>query len=225
MYTFRFLIILGLISASLLVLGARCFILFYGYIGVYPFVVLFWHLPKMAFRNWVVLVAFAPAIYSTVIAFKWRFALFAAALVCGAIILWNDSKLIIIGAMLYLGFYLVLHYVRRFNVAFSPDTVFTTWVGAIQRISGTIVNDADRPPENLDLQSKYYQEKVTQNLIAMYVTSGALLYLAKGLRRVSKSRKLDIYFISSLVNTFFLTTLVFAFEYFGLDRPREDNTR
>ena len=142
MYTFRFLIMLGLISASLLVLGTRRFILFFGYIVFYPFVVLLWHLPKMIFKNWVLLVAFAPAIYSTVIAFKWRFALFAAALVCGAIILWNDSKLTVIGAMLYLGFDLVLHFVRRFNVAFSPDTVFTTWIGAIQRISATTENDA-----------------------------------------------------------------------------------
>src|SRR5205807_5689569 len=64
MYTFRFLVVLGLMSAFLLVLGARRFILFFGYIGVYPFVVLLLHLPKMAFGNWVLLVAFAPAIYS-----------------------------------------------------------------------------------------------------------------------------------------------------------------
>jgi hypothetical protein len=171
----------------------------------------------MAFGNWILLVAFAPAIYSTVIAFKWRFSLFAAALICGAIILWNDSELIIIG-MVYLGFYLVLHFVRRFNVAFSPGTVFTTWIGPIQRISVTMENDAYRPPINLEHESKEYQEKVTQKLIAMYVLSGVLLFLSNGLRRVSRSRKLDIYFISSLVYTFFLTAVVFAFEYFGLDR-------
>jgi hypothetical protein len=52
----------------------------------------------------------------------------------------------------------------------------------------------------------------------MYFFSAGLLYLAKGLRRVSENRKLDIYFITSLVYTFFLTTVVFAFEYFGLER-------
>ncbi|WOJ89951.1 hypothetical protein RZS28_01150 [Methylocapsa polymorpha] len=224
-YTFRFLIILGLISAFLLVLGARRFVLFFGYIGLYPFVVLLWHLPIMGVRNWALLVAFAPAIYSTVIAFKWRFALFTAALACGAIILWNNSKvlwndsnLIVIGAMFYLGFYLVLHFVRRFNVAFSPDTVFATWISLIQHISARIKNDAYRRPKELDLESKEYQQKVTQNLIAMYVTSGCLLYIANGLRRVSKSRKLDIYFISSLINTFLLATVVFALEYYGLER-------
>jgi hypothetical protein len=49
------------------------------------------------------------------------------------------------------------------------------------------------------------------------ITTG-LWFVAERLREVMRSRKLDLYFLASLLYTFALTALVFALEYTGLYR-------
>ena len=215
---YRLLLILGLLSALLLLLGGRLFILFVGYIVAYPFVLVFWHLPKLLFRNWAMLIAFAPAIYSTIATFKWRFAFFTLALISATAILVSVDQRILICSMVFLGFYLVMHYIRRFRAAFSPSTVFRTWVDNIRASSDKLPASMYRMPEDIKPGNPKYEEQLTQNLLGIYFASSMLLYLARGIKGVLQSRKLDIYYICSLVYTFMMTVLTFALLYFALEK-------
>ena len=122
---FRALILLGLITASWLILGNRRFMLFVGYIIAYPFVFVLWIVPHFALRNLAVVVAFSPAIHSILTSFRSRFVLFSLALISSFVLCLASSILPIMACMVLLGAYLILHFVRRFRVAFSHSTVFT----------------------------------------------------------------------------------------------------
>jgi len=216
---FRFLVLLGIIAGLWLLLGNRRFMLFVGYVIAYPFVVAFWLLPRVLFRNWAVVVAFSPAVHSILTTFRSSFVLFSAALISSFVICLAPSPSVVITCMVFLGFYLVVHFFRRFRVAFLPSTVFADVSGAIRNTWNRVKDfEMTKRPEGLDLKSDEYKQKFGQNLLMMYVMTTGLYVLGERLREVINSRKLDLYFLGSLVYTFFLTSLVFALEYLGLER-------
>ena len=160
---FRALILLGLIAASWLILGNRRFMLFVGYIIAYPFVFVFWIVPRFALRNWAVVVAFSPAIHSILISFRSSFILFSLALISAFVLCLASSALPITACMVFLGAYLILHFVRRFRVAFSPSTVFTDVSGAIRNAWDTIkTSDIVKRPQGTDSESKSVHMRLAQ---------------------------------------------------------------
>lgn len=110
---YRLLVGLGCLAVLWLILGNRAFLLFFGYIVVYPFVVVLWILPKFAFRNWTVAIAFSPAIYSIITTFRVSFALFTMALIAAFAACLAEERVIVLLCMLLLGMYLIVHYIRR----------------------------------------------------------------------------------------------------------------
>jgi hypothetical protein len=217
---YRLLVVLGCLAIPWLILGNRVFLLFFGYIVVYPFVVVLWIIPKFAFRNWAVAIAFSPAIYSIITTFRVRFALFTMALIASFAICLAEERLVISLCMVLLALYLIVHFISRFRVAFSPSTVFADVGGAVRKVwdKTRTARWATRPEG--DPNSEEYRQQFGQRLLQMYVITTAFSFLAARLKEVIESRKLDLYFLGSLVYTFMLTTLVFAIEYFGLERLR-----
>ena len=121
--------------------------------------------------------------------------------------------------MCILGLYLGFHYVRRFRSAFLPSTIFASFSGMIRDARGQFWEaDFARRPENLNSESDEYKRKVGQNLLSIYMLTTGLYFVGERLREIASSRKLDLYFLASLLYTFLLTTIVFAIEYFGLER-------
>jgi len=216
---YRFLFILGIVALLWLLLGNRLFMSFVGYVIAYPFVVVFWIIPKMIFRNWAVVVAFSPAIHSIITTFRYSFILFSAAVISSFAICLVADSWSIISCMAFLALYLILHFARRFRVAFSPSTAFADLGGGIRHLwVGMKEKMLTKPPDGLDPQSTEYKQKFGQGLLSIYMTATALYVLGERLREVMNSRKLDLYFVASLLYTFFLTFFVFALEYFGLER-------
>lgn len=216
---FRFLILLGTISVLWLVLGNRRFMLFVGYIVAYPFVIVFWIIPRFLFHNWAVVVAFSPAVHSIVTTFRTSFILSSVAVISSFVICLAPNPPLVVAGMTYLGVYLVVHFVRRFRVAFSPSTVFADVSVVIRQVwSYTKESTMAKRPEGLDRDSPEYKQKFGQNLLVMYMVSSGLYFLGERLREVINSRKLDLYFLGSLLYTFVLTSIAFSLEYFGLER-------
>lgn len=214
---FRFLVLLGTTAVLWLVLGNRRFTLFVGYIVAYPFVLVFWTVPRLLFRNWAVVVAFSPAIHSILSSFRSGFVLFSAALIASFVIGLSPSRPLVLASMAVLAFYLAVHFFRRFRIAFSPSTVFADVNGAIRKAWGSLkewtITNAKRPED-----SSEYKQKFGQNLLVIYMMTTGLYIVGERLREVINSRKLDMYFLGSLLYTFFLTSIVFALEYLGLER-------
>lgn len=218
-FRFRFLILLGVIGTFWLLLGNRRFTLFFGYIFAYPIVVIFWIIPRFAFRNWAVFVAFSPALYSIVSIFRTNFILFNAALISAFVICLLPNKLLIVICMGGLGAYLMRHFGRRFRTAFSTSTIFADFSGRIRSVwEGMGDSDMVNRLQDLNPGSDEYMEKAGQKILTIYMMTTVLYVLAERLQDVAESRKLDLYFLGSLLYTFLLTILVFATEYYGLER-------
>lgn len=219
-YKYRLLVFLVTIALSWLILGNRKFLIFFGYILAYPFVVVLWKVPRLVFRNWAIAIAFFPAIYATLSALRENFVAFIAALVASLSIYLAESPVPIITCMVILAIYLIAHYIQRFRIAYSPSTVFAGGGPIVQKMweafkASDIVK---RPPlDGLEEKSEEYRAQLGQNLLKIYAVSTMLHFLAERLREVISSRKMDIYFLGSLVYTVLLTSLLFAFEYLGLE--------
>lgn len=214
---FRFLILLVLAALILLSFRNRYLFLFSGYIAFFPLVVLVWILPRAVFRNWVVVLAFWPAIHSFFITFRISFFLWVAAIVSCFVIVLVDSPLVIAICMGVLGLHFVTHYTRRIQTAFSSRTGFaalTTMVRGFWR--NTL--EAEQSPIDAEPDSEEYQLKLGQRLMKIYLTTTMLYIVGEKLRAVIRTKKLDLYLGSSFVYTFILTIIVFALQYLGLQR-------
>lgn len=189
-FRFRFLMLLGFVAALWLVLGNRRFGLFGGYVIAYPFVVVFWHLPRLLFRNWPVVIAFSPAIYSIFKTFRTNFVLFSAALISAFVIYLSYSRPFTIACMALLATYLCIHFVRRFRVAFSPSTVFADVSGAIRK-AWELFNKSEmaKRPKDLDPKSEEFKQKSGPNLLTIYMITTGLYIFGERLRDVVNSRE------------------------------------
>lgn len=215
---YPFLLVLAITAALWAVLGNRRFRLFIGYVTLYPLVLLLWKLPRLLARNWAVLVVFAPAIHSTFTTFRSSFILFTVALVASFLVCLSANSYVVIGGMVVLAIYLLVHYARRFHIAFSPSTVFADVAGALRKSSeGANWRSWQKCPAGLDRRSKEYKEKHGSDLLGAYFTSVALYFVGERVQQVIKSRKLDLYLIGSLIYTFILTTIIFALLFLGLE--------
>ena len=215
---YRFLALLVVIAILWLLLGNRKFLHFCGYILVYPFVVVCWHVPRLLFKNWAIVVAFSPAVYSILNSFKASFIIFVTAFLSSFLIVLAPYKLVVGVSMFVLAVYLAYHFIRRFRVAFSPSTVFADAAGAIGKAWESIKDsNLSRRPEELDPESDEYRQKLGQNLLTLYMMTTGLWFFGERLQEVMNSRKLDIYFLASLLYTFMLTAVLFALEYLGLE--------
>ena len=58
---YKFLVILGLTAALWLILGNCRFRVTIAYLFFYPLILLLWRIPKLLFKNWVVLLVFSRA--------------------------------------------------------------------------------------------------------------------------------------------------------------------
>jgi hypothetical protein len=218
LFRYRFFILLGVVALLWLVLGNRRFLPSFGYIAAYPFVVTVWIIPRFILRNWAVAIAFSPAIHSILSRLRASFILFSMAIVSTFVICLVTNRALVVVCMGLLAVYLVTHYFRRFRMAFSPSTVFADVGTIVGKAWEKLRESIPARPEGVDQESQEYKQKLGQNLLSIYMITTVLHYLGERLREAVNSRKLDLYFVGSLMYTFFLTVVVFGIEYFGLER-------
>lgn len=215
----RSLIVLGSLAALWLFLYNQRFFRFVGYVVGFPLVVLLWKMPRILVRNWAVTIAFSPALHSLATTSRQSFITFTAALVAALLIQLGDiARWALAAAVIYLASYLVFHYIRRLRIAFISQSVFSDIVGWIRRVWSRIEQSTLPPLEGIDPSSEEYKQKRNQHLLMLYTMVTMLHFLAARLRDVVASRKLDLYFLASLLYTACVTTVVFAFIYQGVER-------
>lgn len=227
LYPYKFFFFLGLLSVAWIVLRTKRFLKTIGYILVYPLVVLLWKIPKLLFRNWALLIIFAPAIESVLFTVKWRFTFGSLAILAGlGILLVNEHGFLIV-LMSILMLYLFVHYVLRIRVAFRPTAVFadvTKVVTSMWRHSVTIYKRKDdQAQSSTESQGAEYEKKRVENLKQLYLSSLMWEFLAKKLNETVSSRRTDLYFIVAVLYSFLLTVLIFGFEYYALSKVDPGN--
>lgn len=219
---FKFFAILGLIALLWLVLGNRRFFRSVAYVLFFPVVILLWKLPKLLFKNWVMLLVFTPAIHSLISNFRMNFILSVSALLAGLVIVVSDSTYALITAMTFMAFYLCRHGAKKIKMAFQPASVFANVANIIRQVWESY--EKKTLPGQIQIESKLdpasdaYSQKALEHLKDVYFINGIFQGIVFKLKQSGVSRKLDIYFISSLLYAALLTVVIFAFEFLGLEK-------
>lgn len=221
-YPYKFFLIMAGLATAWLILGGKYARKILLYIGLYPFIVLFWRVPKLLFKNWATLLLFAPAIESLISKFKWRFTLVSFAMLATLGISLFTSALPLTACMLLLGVYLLLHYIFRIRIAYKPESLFANIAPVMDILCRQSIDlyktkaASDKNP--LEIETPEFRKKRIQNLKDLYLNNLLWSYLATRLRVAVSSRRTDLYFILALIYTCILTVIVFGFEYWALYR-------
>ncbi len=219
---YKFFVILGVIALLWLTMGNRRFFSTVAYVLYYPIVVLFWQIPKLIFKNWVLLLVFAPAIHSLITNFRMNFILSVGALLSALIILLSNSPPYLIAAMTFLAFYLCRHCVKKIRMAFQPGSIFANIADIIRQfweeLQKTTLANQVQVEAKLDPTSDAYKQKTLEHLNHLYFLNSVLRGILLKLQLSGISGKLNVYFITSLLYAALLTIIVFGFEFLGLEK-------
>ena len=216
LYPYKFLLLIGFIALLWLTLGGKRIWKTVGYIAIYPFIILLWRIPKQIFKNWALLIVFAPAIESVILTVKWRFILgsFTALGALGICITQKPAFLLLFMVLLF--FYLLYHYVLRLRIAFRPTSVFADIAPTVQGMWRTSIDQYKGNEFKARQGTEDYEKKHIQNIKDLYLNNLILAYVATKLDRAVSTRRTDVYFIVALVYSFVLTVTIFGLEYFAL---------
>lgn len=218
-FDYSLLIVLSFMAISWLILGNKRFARTFGYIVSYPFIIILLKVPKLFFKNWAVAIAFLPAIHQFISTFKASFAIGVGVIVTATTVCLapNDSPLVAIG-MIILGVHLFTHFYKKFKSAYSSKTIFTVIRDNISKIVEKFELHLDEDKPEGDPESNEYKKKLGTALLQTYMFTTFLHLSIVRINEVINSRKMDLYFFSSLIWTFILSAFSFGVIYFGLFR-------
>jgi hypothetical protein len=221
---YRLLIILALAAISWLFLGNKIFFRFFVYIIAYPLVLTLWIIPKIIFKNWVLVIAFSPAIYQFIRAFKTNFLISVLLISISFLVcqIKNNPIAITLGISI-IALYLCHHFINRFKAAYSSSTIFTVLKNSVSEIQDKAQDNIEKTKPQGNPDSDDYKKKLVQNLLTSYVFNTILHFSVAKLKEVIESRKMDLYFLCSLIWTFIVATLSFSIIYYGLFRISPSN--
>lgn len=210
----------GLIALLWLLLGTAHFRSFVAYILFYPLVILLWVIAKIIFHDWATVVVFSPLIYSILTTLDRRLIVGSFTLLGAVVMLFSTNPIIVGTAMLVLFLVLCEHYSRRFASAFQPSSIFADMRNYVRRLwqetFEPLIAKQVQEAAAMNPASEDYKKKRLEDLQGLFILDLAFDFVAVKLRDVANSRKIDLYFILSLLYTFTFTVIVFALEYRAL---------
>lgn len=210
---YRFFALLALMMVALIGIGNKSFRRFLGYVIGYPLIFLFWRIPKLLFRNWALMIAFAPALYDLLRSFRLRFAVMALAVLSALCIILSSSSYLLVVSMVLLGAYLAMHLYRSLRRAYR-SSIFEGLSGLVKKLRVALEGGKHSlwKKEKYDPGTKDYQEQC----LTFYLLNSGVEIVGEKLLKVAKGRKPDLYLMLSWLATVLLTSLVYAFGYWAL---------
>jgi hypothetical protein len=217
---FKFLVFLVLMSIYLLSVGDKNFLKSVGFVLIYPFFLIFWRIPRLLLRNWMLLFGTTSYLISFFRSFKSNLLTFTVFAVASTVILVSSENSLLVIAATVLSIYLLIHYGKRVRQSFAPaGSLFLPKDSLIRLLNKT--KTQYRLPEDLktvliDDFTPDQRSKWVNNLQILVLVNKVTLYVASNLREIQERRIILVYFIVGLVLTLVLTTLIFALDYFAL---------
>ncbi|WP_198781188.1 hypothetical protein [Shewanella putrefaciens] len=223
-FDYNVLLLLGSVAVTWLAFGSKILLKTFGYIAFYPFILSLWTMPRFLFKNWAVVIAFSPAIYQSLKTFKRSFIVFVVIIICVFLVCLAPLDYYVVHiSMVAVAIYLVSHFISRLRSAYSSPSIFTILKDAVREIweyqKDSIIKE--KPSENTD--SEDYKRKFGESLLHTYMLSTCMHFSIVKLQEVMDSRKMDLYFFSSLIWTFFVSVISFGVFYYGLFRIDKTN--
>lgn len=223
-FDYNVLLLLASVAITWLIFGYKLLVNTFGYVVFYPFILLLWKIPKVLFKNWAVVIAFSPAIYQSLKTFKRSFIVFVMIIICVFLVCLAPLDYYLVHmSMGVVTIYLVSHFISRLKSAYSSPSIFTVLKDVVRKIweyqKDLIIKE--NPSEYTDAEE--YKRKFGESLLQTYMLSTCMHFSTVKLQEVIDSRKMDLYFFSSLIWTFFISVISFGVFYYGLFRIDKNN--
>ena len=219
---YRLVLILLVLALFWLGLGTKRFSKNLLYILFYPFIVIFWKIPKFAFHTSTNML-FGIAISSTmaIISAKKWFTMGTFSIIAILLIAANSNMYAAIPGMVFLFLVLLRQYWRNFYGAFSSQTVgFKSLITFLQRFQSRRVEillgnlkKCTEPEGSAD-----YEKVKSSTMFGFLLFNRLTLFCAHRLRVFRQNRMIVLYGILKIAFTFVMTVLIFGLEYYGLSR-------
>jgi hypothetical protein len=212
---YKLLILLGFILVAMLV--TRSFVLGFAivYVAVYPFVILFWKLPRFVWKqqSWLFAFAILNAIIGFIRSFKRDFVSGTLFLISAVLILSSRNQYVLYGSSLIIFALVVFAYALAFVRAFKPSAVFQTYTKVFPIIKKGDFLKVDESVRNLPVEAMTAKqlELRTNGLQNVVLYNRTCLLISKKLRDYQRSGANVASYILSLV-----TLLLFAVTSFAL---------
>ena len=218
--SYRFFLILGILILLSWPFGRKWFSSGVLYILFYPFIFVLLRIPSLLLPHWPIFVAFAPAIHSLIKTFRATFIWYIIAIVATSAITASNNQYILVSAMIFLGAFLIRHFRLDLRRAFQQSTVFSDLAGVVRKLKGFLeqgwfVKQAHAIKE-MEIGSKEYEKQYELNLESLFLAYCLLEAVARKLKHIVDSRKLDLYLVCNLIYTFLITIIAFALQYQAL---------
>lgn len=214
---FKLLFFLALVSAAWLLLGQRSFLKLFAYVAGYPFVLLFWRLPRVCFRHWPIAITFAPALYLALKRFRSTLVLYTIALTSAAVVLFSTSRWPLSAAILGLFVFQAGHLVRSLREAFGAS-LFADLARVTRKAQASVLGFLfkDLPSSLANVATD--KSAPADPLLPLYITHSGADIIAQRVAEVVKTRKYDVYLVASWLYTVVVTAIVYALLFSAVSR-------
>jgi hypothetical protein len=219
---YKFLFLIGSVVVAMLATGSLVLALAVAYVAFFPFVILFWKIPRFVWKQKSWLLAFA--ILNTIIGFFRSFRrdfISSALFLASAILILNWSNQYVLYASSLIVFALmVLAYSLAFTRAFKPSAIFQTYTKIFPLIKNGSFLKVDESVRNLpvELMTTKELELRTTSLQNLVLYNRACLLISKKLRDYQQSGANVASYVLSLVILLLFSVMSFALINYALYR-------
>lgn len=219
---FKFFLFLVLTAIYWLSVGDKNFLKSLGFILAYPFIVLFWRMPKLFVGNWFAVLAGVGFGVSFFKSFKRNFLIFTVIALSTVLVIFTEDPLLLASAIVALSLFLVVHFLRRFYLSFVPSKALFLPKQATLELIEKSKNNL-RLPEDLrstavEKFNAEQHQKWSMSLQTLLILNRFSHFAASKLREFQESRLVILYFLFGLIFSFFLTVFIFALNNYALHK-------
>jgi hypothetical protein len=217
---YKFLILLGLIVVAMLVTRSLALGLAVAYVALYPFVILFWKLPRFVWKqkSWLFAFAILNAVIGLTRSFRRDFISGTLFLVSAVLILSSGNQYVLSGSSLIIFALVVFSYALAFIRAFRPSAVFQTYAEVFPLIKKGPFLKIDESVRNLPVEMMTTKELElrTTGLQNVVLYNRACLLISKKLRDYQRSGANIASYVLSLVTLLLFAVMSFALINYAL---------
>jgi hypothetical protein len=217
---YKFLILVGLVVVAMLVTRSLALALAVAYVAFFPFVVLFWKLPRFAWKqkSWLFAFAILNAAIGLFHSFRRDFISGTLFLISTVLILSSGNQYVLCGSSLIIFALVLFAYALAFIRAFKPSAIFQTYTKVFPLIKKGPFLKVDESVRNLpvELMTTKELELRTTGLQNVVLYNRACLLISKKLRDYQRSGANVASYVLSLVTLLLFAVLSFALINYAL---------
>lgn len=231
-FDYKFFILIGLVCFIWVSIGTNNFSKLISVILFFPFIFIFWRIPKIFWKSksWIGVFASFGILFSFFSSAKINFTTFVFVALSTLLIFTNNNDVLLIVSMAIMFAYLLYHFAKRLKYAFKPSHIFTVQSEAINIIWDGVKSKFKVAEEIRDTglvnMTPSQRDGFCNNLQFVIIINRILYFITFKLKRFQKSNLNVIYYFASIFYTMIITVMVFALQNIALFKidPSSFNT-